>query len=136
MNTLLVVLPILPDSLRLVRDTPELKASVDYAGGLKGLAEYCFHCQNDWDLYVVGIGEQLFSTLDATDIDPRKEQYNRETIEKVVLSDYFMMFLRNFFDQHNALYNQLVGSASPTIFVDHEPVQIKRSDAIAILLSR
>lgn len=132
MNSLLIVLPILPEYRQAYQDSPLLRESIDMAGGLKSLAEWCFHCGSDRERYVVGVSEDVFTKLEANDIDPRQERHHREQIQKFLLSDFFLLFLQNFFDQHSMTYEYLLGE--PTDYLDHEPIFTRRADAIAIRL--
>lgn len=130
---MLVLLPILPEYRQAYGDSPLLRTSIDVAGGLRSMAEWCFRCGRDWEMYQYGMSEYVFSKLDADDIDPRQERFNRDKIQDFLLSDYFLLFLHNFFDMHSSTYEYLLGQ--PTSDFDPEPIDPKRNDVIAIRLT-
>ena len=136
MNTVLVVLPIDPYTLRLVRSAPVLEAAVNQIGGIKSLAEYCLHCSGDWDEFRYGSLEMLYYNLEVMDQDPREEKFKRDQILGLLNSQHFLLFLQNFFDIHKDLYARLLGQRAMEIYTDLEPVATKSEDEIALILAR
>lgn len=132
------------------RENPHLKEIVDLAGGIKDLAEFCAHCINrygtpryedyvfrpgcdvDEDSFYTGVSEEVFTALEAEDIDPRKTLRNRELIKNYAFSDPMRLYLELFFEQHAYKYRQLLGEM---LFYDLEPRNCTHSDAIALLIT-
>jgi hypothetical protein len=120
--------------MRAYRSNAPLKTALDYAGGLKSIAEWCFKCNQDRDLFIYGLSEEIAAKIDAItfDIDPREHSFRQKRMEKFFLSDYFYLYLNNFFDQHMQEYRLHLGDWE---FQDIEPLPWPRADAIALLLT-
>jgi hypothetical protein len=131
-RTALVVLPLEADYVQAYRDNPHLRTALSYTNGLKGLGEWCFHCGLDKHLFITGLSEDIFTKLDANDEDPRLEKFIRQKIETFFLSDFFYIFLENFFEAHSQLWKLYMGEME---FSDIELVDTKRSDVLALLLT-
>lgn len=139
---------------QLYHQNPLLKTAIDYADGLKSLAEWCLHCTLRYtdrdsqygnalsmrrdrldvgcDAFVTGLSEAIFNKLDAADENPQIEQHNRERIRKFFFSDAFFLFLQDFFDQHALEYNKHLAGLE---FSDVEPLAYGRGDAICARLT-
>jgi len=122
--------------MRIYRTDPAIRNVLDYFScdrnysvGIKGLAEWCFACADDEELYVREYGEYIFSCLDVEDEDPRQEKHYRYTVAQFVLSDYFYLFLTTFYQCHRQMYNELTRGVT---IEAHDPIPCRQCDAIAI----
>ncbi len=132
-KTILVVLPIEHESWAMYASNPLLQIAVEhYSNGIKGLAEWAFHCPVGVDTFIAEVGECIFTALDAYDINPKIEQYNRKTIEELLMSDIFLCFLDMFYQRQRDVFETALKGIP---YSGSRLIPCRSSDAIALLLN-